>query len=114
MNELAAKSFPSSEYPIGGVIVKEKRVGFFSDPEHEDELNSYGSDQFDGVGGMIKREPGFDPEHGDWEYFYFEDASKITRGKIQSCIECHAMARETDFVFGAWNRSRGQPHRPNS
>ena len=107
MNQLGANAFPSSKYPVGAVIVKEKRVACFHHPEIEDRINSYGSDQFDGVGGMIKREPGFDPDYGDWEYFYFEDASEITRGKIQSCIACHEGARENDFVFGSWKRSGG-------
>jgi hypothetical protein len=56
-----------------------------------------------GVGGMVKRPPGYDPEHGDWEYFYFEDPAKIESGKIGSCVACHAGAGQ-DHVFGSWAR----------
>ena len=54
---------------------------------------------------MVKRAPGYDPEHGDWEYFYFEDPAKIEQGKIQSCVRCHAGAKATDHVFGTWERA---------
>ena len=89
MNDRAAKIFQSSKhsYPVGSIIVKQK--------------------QFRGVGGMIKRSPGFDPEHGDWEYFYFEDSQKIQSGKIASCVNCHAGAGETDHVFGGWASKDG-------
>ena len=85
MNDRAAATFATSKrsYPIGSIIVKEK--------------------QLLGVGGMIKRFPGYDSEHGDWEYFYFENPAKIESGKISSCINCHAGAAGTDHVFGSWS-----------
>ena len=55
-----------------------------------------------GVGGMIKRAPGYDPAHGDWEYFYFEKPEKIERGRIATCVKCHAYAHTTDHVYGTW------------
>jgi len=58
----------------------------------------------DGVGGMIKRAPGYDPANGDWEYFYFEDASAVESGRIASCIACHRGSADRDFVFGDWAR----------
>jgi hypothetical protein len=51
---------------------------------------------------MIKRPSGYDPSHGNWEYFYFENPSKIESGKITSCVQCHAGAADRDFVFGTW------------
>ncbi|HVK12242.1 MAG TPA: cytochrome P460 family protein [Gemmataceae bacterium] len=53
------------------------------------------------VGAMIKREPGYDPAGGDWEYFYDErDPQKpAVRGKIETCAECHLRAKATDFLF---------------
>src|SRR5947209_7034211 len=62
MNPPAADAFaarPVKRYPVGSVIIKEKKA---SAPRGHD-----------GVGGMIKRPPGYDAEHGDWEYFYFQD-----------------------------------------
>ena len=85
MNDRAAAIFSSQKrdrYPIGSIIVKEK--------------------QGRGVGGMIKRTLGFDPEHGDWEYFYFEQPTKVETGKISSCVKCHTGAAGTDYVFGSW------------
>jgi hypothetical protein len=89
MNDAAARVFAarSGTYPVGSVIVKHKTI----------------SASF-GVGGMVKRAPGFDPAHGDWEYFYFEDPAKIDGGRISTCIECHASAKRTDYVFGTWKQ----------
>jgi len=91
MNDPAAGAFeaPGSKYPVGSFIVKEKRTG-------------EGASKVWGVGGMIKRAPGFDPEHGDWEYFYYENPAAIRSGKIASCIECHTRAKSSDYVFGTW------------
>src|SRR5436309_2199683 len=50
MNESAATAFADqSTYPPGSVVVKQKETI--------------------GVGGMIKREAGYDAAHGDWEFF---------------------------------------------
>lgn len=100
MNDPAHAAFRKSakEYPVGSIIVKEKQGLKFRE---EGAVERY-SKTHDGVGGMIKRGPGFDPEHGDWEYFYFEDASKVEKGKIASCIECHRGAAASDYVFGHW------------
>jgi hypothetical protein len=88
MNDRAAAVFRQTrrDYPIGSIIVKQK--------------------QPHGVGGMIKRSPGYDPDHGDWEYFYFEDPLKVESGKISTCVTCHAAAKDTDYVFGSWATRR--------
>jgi hypothetical protein len=48
--------------------------------------------------GMIKREPGYYPEGGDWEYFTLDgELTKVTsRGKLESCAACHR-------DFAAWD-----------
>lgn len=91
MNDLAASAFMSRElsgklfqFPVGSVIVKEKLA------------------DFRGVGGMIKRRPGFDSAHNDWEYFYVEDPAKIEKGAIASCVQCHSRVDQKDYVFGSW------------
>ena len=86
-------------YPVGAVIVKEKMIGSYIDNN-----GSFHSEK-NGGGGMVKRAPGFDPAHGDWEYFYFEDPAKIKNGKISSCVKCHESAKTTDYVFGTWRSS---------
>lgn len=102
MNEMAAKAFAegSKRFPEGSVIVKEKVYRGHYEPAMRHEVKR---DQ-NGVGGMIKRAAGFDPENGDWEYFYFDDVKKLESGKMRACIECHAKAAKTDRVFGQWKR----------
>ncbi|HET6249025.1 MAG TPA: cytochrome P460 family protein [Tepidisphaeraceae bacterium] len=103
MNDLAANAFRKSlaAYPVGSIIVKEKKGQTFSIADENDNTWKYASTP-SGVGGMIKRAPGFDAKNGDWEYFYFEDPAKIESGKIATCVQCHAGAASKDHVFGNW------------
>src|SRR5262245_50971608 len=57
---LAAFKKGTAPMPVGTVVIKEKH----SDPTGRSAPSAYGA--------MIKREPGYDPEHGDWEYLYVE------------------------------------------
>lgn len=83
MTESAAGAFRAkSIYPVGAAIVKYKGSG--------------------GIGGMIKREPGYDDLGGDWEYFYAEAKGRLDRGKLETCRTCHMTTRSTDHVFGSW------------
>ncbi|HWC58120.1 MAG TPA: cytochrome P460 family protein [Verrucomicrobiae bacterium] len=74
-------------YPVGTVVLKEK----FSDP------SATNTELFTA---MVKRDKGFNPASGDWEYFVLSgDAKKIEqRGKIESCMNCHDAYESTDFV----------------
>ena len=96
MNSLAAEAFKNKSfpYPVGAIVIKDKNALSSA------ELNNTNK----GVGGMLKREKGFDSEHGDWEYFFFKDVNKIDKGKIDSCIQCHSRASEKDYVFGKWRK----------
>jgi len=100
MNDGAASAFgkPNATYPVGSIIVKEKKALEYRSATQPGEW----SKPNDGVGGMIKRPSGYDPAHGDWEYFYFEDATKVESGKMNSCIQCHDGAAGKDYVFGGW------------
>lgn len=51
------------------------------------------------VGGMVKRSPGFDTAHNDWEYFYAEKGKAMSKGLLPNCIACHAKVGSTDYVF---------------
>jgi hypothetical protein len=113
MNDLAAGVFtkhqaattqPTTQpagpvvYPVGAVIVKEKhRQGYFKEG-----LQRESATTLDGIGGMIKRPPGYNPDHGDWEYFFGEEKKPIEAGRMDSCVKCHAGAAATDHVFGSW------------
>jgi hypothetical protein len=104
MNKLAADAFATnaSGFPVGAVIVKEKKIQGYIDKGGK---RVHGADT--GVGGMVKRPPGYDPQHGDWEYLYFEDARKIESGRIGSCVQCHSSAKDKDYVFGTWRKKGG-------
>jgi hypothetical protein len=99
MNDSAADAFAagSTSYPTGSVVVKEKLGSTV------DDLGAT-----DGVGGMVKRETGYDPDHGDWEYFYFDTPDNIETGRIESCVQCHERAKATDYVFGSWSAPAGE------
>lgn len=103
MNEPAARAFGKSEtpFPVGAVIVKRKRFGGYRDEKGHDIV-----EEDTGVGGMVKRPPGFDPGHGDWEYFYFEGTGEPQSGRITSCVQCHESVKSKDYVFGSWATSQ--------
>lgn len=61
---------------------------------------------------MLQREPGYDPEHGDWFYVkYLPDgkiaendqeialAGRVAKGTGSGCLACHANAQGDDYVF---------------
>ena len=78
----------SPKFPEGSVIVKEK----LSEPSSQTpELLTV----------MIKREKGFNPESGDWEYAVFDGtATKLeSRGKLGNCQSCHLSFPHSDYVF---------------
>jgi len=58
-----------------------------------------------GLLGLVKREPGFDADDGDWEYFNIDpaDLSTIASGAdLGSCKGCHTLADAdvgTDYIF---------------
>jgi hypothetical protein len=104
MNKLAADAFGTNAavFPVGAVVVKQKTIqGYF------DKTGKRVREADSGVGGMVKRPVGYDPTNGDWEYFYFEDAKKIERGRISTCVQCHSSAKDKDYVFGTWRKSGG-------
>jgi hypothetical protein len=85
---LQARGTPA--FPVGAAIVKEKYAGAAAS---EADLVALGI--------MIKRDPGFDSAHGDWEYAYYEPALGVIRTTEQSsyCAACHAGASASDYVF---------------
>ena len=103
MNDLAAVAFrtKAAQFPVGAVVVKQKTVHGYLDKDGKRVVGD------NGVGGKVKRSPGFDPKHGDWEYFYFENLKKIESGPITSCIQCHDSAKNKDYVFGTWYKKGG-------
>lgn len=78
-------------FPQGSIIVKEKLP---DENATAPELLTV----------MIKREAGFNPQSGDWEYLVFDGtATRIEgRGKLESCQSCHAANKATDYVFRSY------------
>jgi len=106
MNDVSRASFLAggSTYPVGSVIVKEKKFLAFQSEGKAEQV-----DRGNGVGGMVKRQFGYDSDNGDWEYFYFDSLDDIESGRIATCIACHRQTRDTDYVFGSWNEIDRQP-----
>lgn len=75
------------KFPQGSMIVKEK-------------LGSKDSQSPELLTAMIKREKGYNPESGDWEYLVLDGtASNITKlGKLIDCSGCHVAYQTTDYV----------------
>jgi hypothetical protein len=76
------------KFPEGSVIVKEK----LSEPSSQTpELLTV----------MIKREKGFNPDSGDWEYAVFDGTgTKLeSRGKLGNCQGCHVTLPNSDYIF---------------
>src|ERR1041385_2198756 len=74
-------------FPQGSVIVKEK-------------LTTAKSATPELLTVMIKREQGYNPESGDWEYVVFDGDGRTVqaRGKLENCQSCHLMDKGTDYV----------------
>ncbi len=109
MNDTAANAFHNATtYPVGSLIVKEKLHWDQATLENVD-INREPS----GIGGMTKREPGYDRNNGDWQYFYYANIDSIETGKLTSCIECHSKAKNQDYVFGTWDSNERDNNLPN-
>ena len=74
-------------FPAGSLVVKEK-------------LTTRDSSEPELLTAMLKREAGYDPEGGDWEYLVLDGQGKEVkaRGKLESCRACHQADAGTDFV----------------
>ncbi|WP_265595104.1 cytochrome P460 family protein [Haloferula sp. BvORR071] len=77
---------PWGKFPEGSLLLKEKQG------REDDKTKLYT--------GMLKREAGYFPECGDWEFFTVDaEAAKITeRGKLANCATCHEEYQKGDFV----------------
>jgi Cytochrome P460 len=83
--------------PLRAMVVKEKHP----DAQASGPLTSYAA--------MIKREAGYDPENGDWEYLYEVPGPNrwATRGPLPACSDCHRQAKATDYLFRSYLKPAG-------
>lgn len=74
-------------FPVGSVIIKEK-------------LTSKTSTTPELLTVMVKREPGYDPNKGDWEYLVLNgSATEISKsGILTDCQSCHTVYKHTDYI----------------
>ena len=74
-------------FPQGSVVIKEK-------------LTTATSTNPELLTVMIKREAGYNPDSGDWEYLVFDGSGKTVqaRGKLENCQSCHKMDQDTDYI----------------
>ena len=83
----AMMSKQTPKFPVGSMIVKEKH-------------GSVESMMPEVLTVMIKREAGYNPESGDWEYLVLDGAASriVERGKLTRCSSCHDAYERSDFV----------------
>jgi hypothetical protein len=95
-NEAAQAELMKQErkFPAGAVIVKES-------------LNN--KKEFVSLNGMQKMPPGYDPEGGDWKYFYSDGSGKFSEGKLDACRACHMRTPATDHVYSGGEAPRAHP-----
>jgi len=75
----------ASHFPVGAVLVK----------KHSESTGAPGP-----LFAMVKRDPGFFPAGGDWEFVVTDkDGWLEDRGPLVACARCHAEAT-ADWVFG--------------
>jgi len=82
--------------PTGAVVVKEKYLG---DPVAPGRLYGYAM--------MTKRDAGYYPEGGDWEYQFVAlvPERKETSGRLTECAACHASVKDRDFLFRSYGKA---------
>lgn len=75
-------------YPVGTIIVKEKRA---KPDSPTPELCTV----------MQKREAGYSPQDGNWEYFVTDGTGTRLQDKANAinCKSCHAEQKSVDYVF---------------
>ena len=82
-------------FPAGSIIVKEK----ISTPFEGSKPLLYTI--------MRKREPGYNPEVGDWEFSVVgpNGTELQATGKLENCESCHKNKSNSDFVFRPYVKS---------
>ena len=86
-------------FPEGSVIVKEK---LSKGPTMKMVEGSWQTEisQPELLTVMRKRETGYDPSKGDWEYMVFDGSGKTLQasGKLGNCQACHTTFEQTDYI----------------
>lgn len=90
VNDLAKEPYikESENFPIGSTIVKP----IYFKQKRKDIAR---------LMVMMKMKNGYDSKNNDWWYGVYDESGMISykQGKIASCIACHEVARDTDYIF---------------
>lgn len=92
-NSLAEQEIAKEKpvFPVGSVIVREKLL-------NKDDTAP------EVVTVMVKRQKGFSPKTGNWEFFVLDGKIENVqqRETVGSCSKCHTEAKENDWVFRSY------------
>ena len=84
-----------SRFPAGTIIVKEK---FPANPNSK--LQTLNSKSPELLTIMVKREKGFNPKCGDWEFRTASGGGELhPRASVEHCISCHVAMPEYDYTY---------------
>jgi hypothetical protein len=85
-------------YPPGTIILKQK-------------LRDAGGRKTELFTGMLKREKGYAPQVGDWEFFVLSSRANrvFLNQELFSCAECHQSFHATDFVSRSYVTESAPP-----
>jgi len=90
VNELAKEAYEKrlDLYPVGSEVFK---------PLYNDNNRTH----LARLAIMIKMQKGYDSANGDWWYGVYDPSGTDAwhQGRIKHCIDCHAVAKETDYMF---------------
>ncbi len=90
-------------YEVGTVFIKENYSSEKNMPSQPTSLTI-----------MVKKNPGYDSQGGDWEYLQFSPSgSVIMQGKTndqvvyKECAKCHGNMKERDYIFSTFYIEQG-------
>ncbi len=85
-------------FPVGSLVIKEK----WEAPDGR-ELSTPSHLKLKLMTVMLKREAGYNPKRGDWEYLVVNaKGSLLERGKIKKCQTCHQEQQASDYLFRSY------------
>lgn len=90
VNDLAKNPYilESEKFPIGSIIVKP----LYPKQKRENIAR---------LMVMMKMKKGYDKKNSDWWYGVYDESgmNAYDQGRINSCITCHEVAEDTDYLF---------------
>ncbi len=103
-----AASTTVSEVTVGGHTGKVAVQHVYGDKgTSPDEIAKDPGKHLKAVNVMVKRKPGYDPEHGDWMWVAYDPKGKMAVPKgatpvgttVSPCSDCHAQQKGQDYLY---------------